>query len=147
MIMFIVSLGFSKLAVVAFVHNLTPSVLHRRINLGVTILVSLWLVCSVLVAAFECRLPHPWDRRSDRCIDRVSSLRCTSKYILTSTVDMVECSLNIQHHNGGRNRYARNWDNGPASCEATTEGSSHELICFPITVSSKHDIAKSTCTY
>jgi hypothetical protein len=73
--MFIASLGFSKLAVVAFVHNLTPSELHRKINLGVTILVSLWLVCSVLVAAFECGPSRPWDRQSDRCIDRVSRFR------------------------------------------------------------------------
>ncbi|KAL7771118.1 hypothetical protein CFE70_001060 [Pyrenophora teres f. teres 0-1] len=35
MILFIVSLGFSKLAVVAFVHHLTPSRLHRRINFGI----------------------------------------------------------------------------------------------------------------
>lgn len=73
-ILLIISLGFSKLAVVSFVHNLTPSSLHRKINLGVTILVSSWLVCSVLVAAFECRLPHTWDRRVDRCVDRVSGL-------------------------------------------------------------------------
>ena len=74
-ILFIASLGFSKLAVVAFVHHLTPSELHRRINFGVLALIILWLVCSVLVAAFECRLPRPWDRTLDRCIDRVSCLR------------------------------------------------------------------------
>ena len=77
MILFIVSLGFSKLAVVAFVHQLTPSKLHRRINFGVLAVITLWLVCSVLVAAFECRLPRLWDRTLDRCIDRVSKLhRC-----------------------------------------------------------------------
>ncbi|RYN28882.1 hypothetical protein AA0115_g5560 [Alternaria tenuissima] len=44
MILFIVSLGFSKLAVVAFVHQLTPSELHRRINFGVLVVIILWLL-------------------------------------------------------------------------------------------------------
>lgn len=73
-ILLVVSLGFSKLAIVAFVYNLTPSKLHRKINLGIGILASLWLLCSVLVAAFQCHMPHPWDRTLDQCIDRVSSI-------------------------------------------------------------------------
>jgi hypothetical protein len=138
MIAFIVSLGFSKLAVVAFVHNLTPSALHRRINFGVTILVSLWLFGSVLVAVFECHPPYPWDRRSDRCIDRVSGFKFHSlwAYILTGIVNVVECRLDSEHSNGNRNRYPGNRDHSAASCEATAESFSHEPVCFPIAVSS-----------
>lgn len=75
MILLIVSLGFSKLAIIAFVHHLTPSVIHRRINFGVFMLVSLWLVCSIFIAAFECRVPRPWDRRLGQCLDRVGRPR------------------------------------------------------------------------
>ncbi|KAF1946276.1 hypothetical protein EJ02DRAFT_394467 [Clathrospora elynae] len=71
-ILLIASLGFSKLAIVAFIHNLTPSKLHRTINFSVGALSSLWLVGSVIVAACECSLPHPWDRRLDRCINRLT---------------------------------------------------------------------------
>lgn len=66
------SLGFSKLAIVAFVHNLTPSKLHRNVNYGVGALACLWLLCAVLVAAFECRAPRTWDRTLHECMDRVS---------------------------------------------------------------------------
>ena len=67
------SLGFSKLAIVAFVHNLTPSKLHRKINYGVGALACLWLLCAVLIAAFECRVPHMWNRTLYQCVNRVSS--------------------------------------------------------------------------
>jgi hypothetical protein len=134
--MFIASLGFSKLAVVAFVHNLTPSELHRRINAGVTILVSLWLVCSVFVAAFECGPTRPWDRQSDRCIDRVSSFGTHFRHRLTCKVDLVECRFDLQHHHGSCDSHAGDWNNGAASCEASTEGSSHESVRLPIAVSS-----------
>ncbi|RMZ66778.1 amino acid polyamine transporter I [Pyrenophora seminiperda CCB06] len=71
-ILLIMSLGFSKLAVVAFVHNLTPSTLHRRINFTILALVSIWLVGAAVVAAFECRLPHTWDRKLGKCLDRLA---------------------------------------------------------------------------
>jgi hypothetical protein len=115
---------------------LTPSELHRRINLGVTILVLLWLVCSVLVAAFECGPTRPWDRQSDHCIDRVSSFRTRFRHRLTYQVDLVECRFDMQHRYGNRNSYAGDWDYSTASCEATTQGSSYESVRFPIAVSS-----------
>lgn len=71
------SLGFSKLAIMAFVHNLTPSKLHRKINYGVGALACLWVLCAVLIAAFQCRIPRTWDRTQAQCADRVSQVRVT----------------------------------------------------------------------
>ncbi|KAI0574824.1 hypothetical protein Ptr902_11621 [Pyrenophora tritici-repentis] len=47
MILLIVSLGFSKLAVVAFVHHLTPSTFHRKINFGILAISTWWNVVSI----------------------------------------------------------------------------------------------------
>lgn len=70
-IVFFASLGFSKLAIGAFIHNLTPSKLHRRINFGICGVIGLWTVTAMLSAAFQCGLPHPWDLRKT-CFDHVS---------------------------------------------------------------------------
>jgi hypothetical protein len=48
---------------------------------------------------------------------------------------MVEYRFDLQYNNGSRNHHVRDWNNGSASCAATTEGSSHELVCFPVAVS------------
>jgi hypothetical protein len=74
-ILFFISLGFSKLAIIAFVHNMTPFKLHVNINFGIGITTVLWMVLSVLVVSFQCPLPHPWDRTRGRCINRVSMIR------------------------------------------------------------------------
>ncbi|EDU50716.1 conserved hypothetical protein [Pyrenophora tritici-repentis Pt-1C-BFP] len=47
MILLIVSLGFSKLAVVAFVHHLTPSTFHRKINFGILAISTWWNAVSI----------------------------------------------------------------------------------------------------
>ncbi|KAF2819496.1 hypothetical protein CC86DRAFT_471952 [Ophiobolus disseminans] len=94
-ILFIISLGFSKLAVIAFVHHLTPSELHRKINWSVMTLVSLWTFCSVWVAAFECRVPHPWDRRLDKCNDRLIWWNIVASLNIATEVAIVTLELGI----------------------------------------------------
>jgi hypothetical protein len=65
------SLGFSKLAIVAFLYGLDPPRLRRKLNHGVGVLVCSWTLCASLVAAFQCRLPRPWDRTLKQCLNRV----------------------------------------------------------------------------
>lgn len=69
--MLFLSLGLSKLAIVAFVHNLTPSKVHRKINYTVGALACAWLLAAVLIALFQCRPPRTWDRTLDQCLERV----------------------------------------------------------------------------
>ncbi|KAF1835438.1 hypothetical protein BDW02DRAFT_288673 [Decorospora gaudefroyi] len=94
-ILLIISLGFSKLAIVAFIYHLTPSGLYRKINHGITTVVILWLVCSVLVAAFECHPPHAWDRRLDRCIDRSTWWNAVSVFNILTEVTIVALEIGI----------------------------------------------------
>ena len=65
------SLGFSKLAIVAFLFGLDPPGLRRKLNYGVGVLVCSWMLCASLVAAFQCRTPRPWDRTLKQCLNRV----------------------------------------------------------------------------
>jgi hypothetical protein len=77
------SLGFSKLAIVAFLYSLDPPRLRRKLNYGVGVLVCSWMLCASLVAIFQCTLPRPWDRTLKQCLDRVCHAakvkRCYSK--------------------------------------------------------------------
>ncbi|KAA8616874.1 hypothetical protein A1F94_007522 [Pyrenophora tritici-repentis] len=95
MILLIVSLGFSKLAVVAFVHHLTPSTFHRKINFGILAIVCLWLICSVLVAIFECRPPRAWDRRLGQCLDRSTWWNAVSICNIVTELAIVAIELGI----------------------------------------------------
>ncbi|KAF2624467.1 hypothetical protein BU25DRAFT_413377 [Macroventuria anomochaeta] len=94
-ILLFISLGFSKLAIVAFVHNLTPSKLHRKINYGVGALACLWLLCAVLVAVFECRVPRTWDRSLDRCLDRFTWWNAISIFNIVTEVAIIALELGI----------------------------------------------------
>ncbi|KAF9697533.1 hypothetical protein EKO04_004324 [Ascochyta lentis] len=93
--MLFVSLGFSKLAIVAFVHNLTPSKLHRKINYGVGALACLWLACAVLVAIFQCRVPRTWDRTLDQCLDRFTWWNSISIFNIVTEVSIIALELGI----------------------------------------------------
>ena len=70
-ILLFLSLGFSKLAIVAFLYSLDPPRLRRKLNYGVGVLVCSWMLCASLVAAFQCRIPRPWDRTFNQCLNRV----------------------------------------------------------------------------
>lgn len=94
-ILLFTSIGFSKLAIVAFVHSLTPSKRHRLVNYGIGIFASLWLLCAILIASFECRMPSPWDRNPDRCIDRLTWWTGVSVLNIVTEVAIVTLELYI----------------------------------------------------
>ncbi|KAF3048714.1 hypothetical protein E8E11_009257 [Didymella keratinophila] len=94
-ILFFMSLGFSKLAIVAFVHNLTPSKLHRKINYGVGALACLWVVCAVLIAVFQCQVPRTWDRNQAQCVDRFIWWNVISVFNIITEVAIVALELGI----------------------------------------------------
>lgn len=93
--LFFVSLGFSKLAIVAFVHSLTPSKLHRKINYGVGALVCVWLLCAIFVALFECQVPRTWDRDLGLCLDRFTWWNAISIFNIITEVAIIALELGI----------------------------------------------------
>ncbi|KAL5400384.1 hypothetical protein PMIN03_012425 [Paraphaeosphaeria minitans] len=82
-ILFFFSVAFSKLAIVAFIHGLTPKKLDRRFNYATGAFAIAWLVVAVSMAAFRCRLPRPWDRTLGRCINDASGWEWQSLSELT----------------------------------------------------------------
>ncbi|KAF3042759.1 hypothetical protein E8E12_010021 [Didymella heteroderae] len=94
-ILLFMSLGFSKLAIVAFVHNLTPSKFHRKINYGVGALACLWIMCAVLVAVFQCRVPRTWDRTTTHCADRFIWWSAISIFNIITEIAIVALELGI----------------------------------------------------
>jgi hypothetical protein len=91
-ILLFLSLGFSKLAIVAFLYGLDPPRLRRKLNYGVGVLVCSWTLCASLVAAFQCRIPRPWDRTLKLCLNRVRCITNSTRY----------CSKDHSLHGGPR---------------------------------------------
>ncbi|KAF1976793.1 hypothetical protein BU23DRAFT_587812 [Bimuria novae-zelandiae CBS 107.79] len=71
-LLFLCSIAFSKLAVVAFVNGITPGHLHQRSNYAAGAFSVVWLVVSVLIVSFQCQVPHTWDKTSGICINTLN---------------------------------------------------------------------------
>ncbi|KAB8255342.1 hypothetical protein BDV32DRAFT_113330 [Aspergillus pseudonomiae] len=62
---------FSKLSVIYFIRNVTPAFNpDRLITAGLEVLTILWAGIGILTAAFQCKLPRPWDYLHGECIQR-----------------------------------------------------------------------------
>lgn len=98
--LFILSVGFSKLAIVSFIHCLTPFESHRKINFDVGGLASIWIVCSAIVAACQCRLPDPWNRAQAHCINRITWWDTVSIFnvITDAAIVLLELGITAQLH-------------------------------------------------
>ncbi len=70
--LFLASVCFAKLSLVAYLRNLTPLALYRKVSLLIGLVVALWATTAILSAAFQCRLPRPWDYINNTCFSRVS---------------------------------------------------------------------------
>ncbi|KAF2443911.1 hypothetical protein P171DRAFT_432011 [Karstenula rhodostoma CBS 690.94] len=94
-ILFFFSIAFSKLAIVAFIHGLTPKKLDRHFNYAIGAFSIVWLVVAVFIAAFQCRLPHPWDKISGRCIDNLHWWETITIIGIVSEVALVALEMGI----------------------------------------------------
>lgn len=95
MILFFFSIAFSKLAIVAFIHGLTPRKLDRRFNYAAGAFSILWLVVAAFIAAFQCRPPHPWDRVSGKCINYLDWWATITVLNIVSEVALVVLEMSI----------------------------------------------------
>ncbi|KAI1409820.1 hypothetical protein F5Y13DRAFT_181693 [Hypoxylon sp. FL1857] len=67
----ILTFALVKWSIAIFIEHLSPNAIHQRIDLGLRVLVGLWLISGSLTSLFQCALPSPWDfLDSTRCIDR-----------------------------------------------------------------------------
>ncbi|KAE8138720.1 hypothetical protein BDV38DRAFT_270266 [Aspergillus pseudotamarii] len=64
---------FSKLSVIYFIRNVTPSFNPDRLIIaGLELLTILWAGIGILTAAFQCKLPRTWDYLHSECIQHGS---------------------------------------------------------------------------
>ncbi|KAE8315853.1 hypothetical protein BDV41DRAFT_574560 [Aspergillus transmontanensis] len=66
-IFFILSMCFSKLALVHFIRSVTPAASDRRVASGLEALIAIWAVTGVITSAFQCKPPQPWNYLSGQC--------------------------------------------------------------------------------
>lgn len=76
--LFILSLGSSKISVVLFQAKLTANMSQRRIFKGFASFAGIWTIGSFLALALQCKLSRPWllvgqDCFGTVCINRLSS--------------------------------------------------------------------------
>ncbi|KAI0877811.1 hypothetical protein GGS24DRAFT_446054 [Hypoxylon argillaceum] len=67
-ILFVIALGCAKLSVCTSLFAFSPDRTHRRTNIGLIIVTSLWIVTALLGTAFQCGSQGPWDTNAT-CID------------------------------------------------------------------------------
>ncbi|CAF9922660.1 MAG: hypothetical protein ALECFALPRED_002138 [Alectoria fallacina] len=89
-LLYILSLLFAKLAVLALVKTITPNRWDHRASYSLAALVFLWATTGEFAAAFMCHVPNAWDWPNGQCNDRHAFwnyLEITN--ILTDTALMV----------------------------------------------------------
>ncbi|KAF6228270.1 hypothetical protein HO133_008000 [Letharia lupina] len=69
-LLYIPSLLFAKLAVLALVKTITPNRWDRRAAYSVAALVVLWATTGEFAAAFMCHVPNTWEWPHGQCNDR-----------------------------------------------------------------------------
>lgn len=66
-LVYISSLCFAKLAVLALIKIITPLKRDRAITYGLALIVALWAFSGEFAAAFVCKLPRPWNYLEGNC--------------------------------------------------------------------------------
>ncbi|RWA05138.1 hypothetical protein EKO27_g9967 [Xylaria grammica] len=69
-LLFIIAVGFSKLSVCMSLFALSPDRIHRRLTVGVFLIIIMWILTSVFVTAFQCGSHKAWDKIKKSCIDQ-----------------------------------------------------------------------------
>ncbi|KAJ8121038.1 hypothetical protein ONZ43_g2411 [Nemania bipapillata] len=67
-ILFIIALGCAKLSVCTSLFAFSPDRTHRRTNIALIAITSVWIVTALLGTAFQCGRQGPWDNNA-KCID------------------------------------------------------------------------------
>jgi hypothetical protein len=66
-LLFVVSLGLSKISVAFLLLRLTPQKEHMRILHGIIASMAVWTVASTFTVALQCNLSHPWILIQESC--------------------------------------------------------------------------------
>ncbi|KAF7585525.1 hypothetical protein BBP40_010735 [Aspergillus hancockii] len=68
-ILFIVTMCFSKLALIHFIWSMTPATSDRRTAVSLQVFTILWTVTGVITSCFQCKPPRTWDSLNGECFN------------------------------------------------------------------------------
>ena len=71
-LLYVSTLGFSKLSLLSFFYGIYHQRGQRRIVLAIGIFVSVCTLALLATVAFQCGLPKPWEILTLRCFNTVS---------------------------------------------------------------------------
>ncbi|KAI9808500.1 MAG: hypothetical protein M1827_007205 [Pycnora praestabilis] len=66
--LYIAALACAKVSSLTFLAQLTPDTRHIKTTRVIALLVAVWAFVSILGIAFQCKLPHPWEITSSKCM-------------------------------------------------------------------------------
>lgn len=94
-LLLILSLCCAKLSVAAFVQNLTPNKSDRRMIAALMTLIAVWSLGSLLAAAFQCRVPAPWNFLGEYCFNRTAFWNSFGILNVVTDVGLIAMPLKI----------------------------------------------------
>ena len=94
-LLYVFSLCFSKLSVLAMIWNITPAKHERRITWGLIICIICWAFVAEFVLAFQCHPPSPWEYQSGTCINRVCHQHTRLHRKLQLLIVMLDCLVEL----------------------------------------------------
>lgn len=59
-LLYIATLALAKVSILSLLMILTAADLHRRLGIVLTVVIAVWGIASVFVAAFQCGFDEPW---------------------------------------------------------------------------------------
>ncbi|KAF2199576.1 hypothetical protein GQ43DRAFT_337982, partial [Delitschia confertaspora ATCC 74209] len=102
---YIANLGFARTSVCLLIRKILPGRVQQCTALCFAIFSLLWCISGVLVTAFPCHLPRPWDFSLNKCIDLKSFVNyvAVSNIIMeTILISLPLCVWNLRLQNTGR---------------------------------------------
>ncbi|KIX04901.1 uncharacterized protein Z518_05772 [Rhinocladiella mackenziei CBS 650.93] len=92
-LLFIISLGLSKLSVVFFLLRLTHVKWHRIVFISATGLLTAWTIGSLFAIALQCNLTKPWIMAGERCTGAYLRWQIICALDIISEVGLVAMSI------------------------------------------------------
>lgn len=80
-IFYLVTVYVAKLVGLYFFISLTGENIKRKIVRYFMAFIGAWTTAAILVVAFQCELPRPWENRSSqKCVNKVASTDFLEKF-------------------------------------------------------------------
>lgn len=102
-ILYIISLSFSKFAVLLLIHRITPVNAHQLLISGAAVISLLWSLTGLFAAAFQCQVPKIWEILEGKCFGQVwlpfgTFCRLSHRSDIICPGGILDVSRGFQHH-------------------------------------------------